>query len=131
MLHVRGLAPNVTDEMLVSMIHSLTVGSVLRTLIFATKAQGFVEVDSEDTAIEVMATCNTHPPVLQGSPLVFSYSRRANITPDLVSQTAAAAAIAVTQTPTPVQMQQAPGFPPCVFVVAFFLCFSRPSGLSL
>ena len=84
-LHVRGLPVSASDTNLADVCHSLTVGEVVKTLIFLHKGQAFVEVDSEDTAIEIVQSVAASPVMLHGVPLSFAFSHRTRISSDMIS----------------------------------------------
>lgn len=69
--------------MLADLVHTLTVGSVLKTLLFLQKGQAFVELDTAESAVEVVQTCHACPVQLGGSQVIFQFSRRTEINPNL------------------------------------------------
>ena len=85
-LHVRGLPVSASATNLADVCHSLTVGDVVKTLIFIHKGQAFVEVDSENTAIEIVQSVAASPVMLHGAPLSFAFShRRPRISSDMIA----------------------------------------------
>jgi len=77
-LHVRGLPQGTNDMDLVTLC--CTSGQVMKSLILAEKNQAFIEMDSVQSAANVLAQYEGGTAFIRNKPIVFQYSSRQAIT---------------------------------------------------